>query len=153
MKLGFLMGALVVLTLPASGAGATPEDSAAVIQTALDYIDGYYTADSTRMARAVHPDIAKRIVRPDSAGNDVVHQMTAEQLVEITARGSGSKTPQEDRQSDVVILDFFHQTASVRITATYWIDYLHIAKVNGEWKIINVLWEYKPEYLERRKRP
>lgn len=142
-----------MLTLPTSGDAASPEDSAAIIQAALDYIDGYYTGDSARMARAVHTDVAKRIIRPDSTGSDMVSHMTAEQLVEITARGGGSKTPEQDRQSDVVILDIFHKTASVRITAAYWIDYLHMAIVNGEWKIINVLWEYKPEFLERLKRP
>jgi hypothetical protein len=26
-----------------------------------------------------------------------------------------------------------------------WIDYLHLARWNGEWKIVNVLWELKPE--------
>ena len=25
-----------------------------------------------------------------------------------------------------------------------WIDYLQIAKVDGRWVIVNVLWEYKP---------
>jgi hypothetical protein len=26
-----------------------------------------------------------------------------------------------------------------------WIDYMHLAKWNGEWKIANVLWELKPQ--------
>ncbi len=26
-----------------------------------------------------------------------------------------------------------------------WIDYLHLARWNGEWKIVNVLWELKPK--------
>ena len=26
-----------------------------------------------------------------------------------------------------------------------WIDYMHLAKWNGEWKIVNVLWELKPQ--------
>jgi hypothetical protein len=29
-----------------------------------------------------------------------------------------------------------------------WIDYLQIAKVDGRWVIVNVLWEYKPEAKE-----
>jgi hypothetical protein len=24
-----------------------------------------------------------------------------------------------------------------------WIDYMHMAKWNGQWKIVNVLWELK----------
>jgi hypothetical protein len=34
--------------------------------------------------------------------------------------------------------------ASVRIDAGMWIDYLHVARWNGEWKIVNVLWEMAP---------
>jgi Putative lumazine-binding len=29
--------------------------------------------------------------------------------------------------------------------ATDWIDYLHVAKFNGRWVIVNVLWELKPQ--------
>ena len=32
----------------------------------------------------------------------------------------------------------------IRILRNTWIDYLHVAKWNGEWKIINVLWAWKP---------
>jgi hypothetical protein len=31
------------------------------------------------------------------------------------------------------------------VEAANWIDYLHLAKWDGEWKIINVLWELKPK--------
>jgi hypothetical protein len=26
-----------------------------------------------------------------------------------------------------------------------WIDYMHMAKVDGRWLIVNVLWERKPD--------
>ena len=34
--------------------------------------------------------------------------------------------------------------ASVKIVAADWVDYLHLAKYNGRWVIVNVLWEMKP---------
>ncbi len=39
-------------------------DKAAIKQTALDYIEGWYEGNAERMERALHPDLAKRIVRP-----------------------------------------------------------------------------------------
>ncbi len=33
----------------------------------------------------------------------------------------------------------------MRIDAGEWIDYLHVAQWNGGWKIINVLWQVRPE--------
>jgi len=31
-----------------------------------------------------------------------------------------------------------------RITMADWVDYLQLAKVDGRWVIVNVLWERKP---------
>lgn len=122
------------------------QDLKAITQTALDYIDGWYTGDATRMERAVHPELAKRIVRVDAAtGQGRLDHMGAMTLVQRTRSGIGTKTPVERRQEDVVILDRFENAAVVRVTAADWIDYLQVAKLNGEWKIVNVLWEMKPE--------
>jgi hypothetical protein len=30
-----------------------------------------------------------------------------------------------------------------------WVDYMHIAKFNGKWVIVNVLWELKPQKAEK----
>jgi hypothetical protein len=63
-------------------------------------------------------------------------------LVQNVRRGGG----REDtlRRTDVRILDIFVGTASVRVDAGTWIDYLHIARWNGRWVIVNVLWENRP---------
>jgi hypothetical protein len=44
----------------------------------------------------------------------------------------------------VSILDIFRNAASAKIDAGPWIDYLHLARVNGSWVIVNVLWETLP---------
>ena len=49
----------------------------------------------------------------------------------------------------VRILDVFGPTASIRVDADEWIDYMHLAKVDGEWKIVNVLWEMRPPDTSR----
>ena len=43
------------------------------------------------------------------------------------------------------ILDLFGNSAIARAEMSSWIDYMHLAKWNGEWKIVNVLWELKPQ--------
>ena len=58
-------------------------DSAGIRAAALDYIEGWYTGNPVRMERALHPELAKRIVRTDSAsGKSVLSQMGAKQLVD-----------------------------------------------------------------------
>ena len=119
-------------------------DSAAIRQTSLDYIQGWYAGDGARMEGALHPELAKRIVRSDSLGNFRLDQQSAMTLVQNTRRGGGKDTPAADRHDDVRILDIYRNAASVRVDASYWIDYLQLAKWRGRWVIINVLWEFKP---------
>jgi hypothetical protein len=121
-------------------------DSAAIRATALDYIEGGYTGDAARMERALHPELAKRIVQTNPAnGRSALGQQSAMTLVLSTRRGGGTKTPKEKQLKDVRILDIYQNAGSVRIDASDWIDYLHVAKWNGRWVIVNVLWEFKPQ--------
>lgn len=50
----------------------------------------------------------------------------------------------ENQQKDITILDVFENAASVKAIMSGWIDYMHMAKINGRWAIVNVLWELKP---------
>ena len=121
------------------------EDKAAITATALDYIEGWYEGNAERMERALHPDLAKRIVRTNDKGQSALGQMSALSLVQGVKRGGGKDTPKDKQQKDVTILDVYENAASVKIVASDWIDYLHVGKFNGRWVIVNVLWELKPQ--------
>ena len=140
----FLIGAFA-LTPFSAGSCQSQSDSTAIRQTALDYIQGWYEGDGARMERALHPELAKRIVRTDSLGNYRIDQQSAMTLVQGTRAGYGKTTPLADRHDDVRILDIFRNAASVRINASYWVDYLQLARWHGRWVIVNVLWELKPK--------
>ena len=147
MKLSNLSLVIAALSLgPLSTSSCQSQaDSAAIRQTALDYIQGWYTGDAARMERALHPELAKRIVRTDPLGNFRIDQQSAMTLVQGTRNGYGKTTPERDRQHDVRILDIYRNAASARIDASYWVDYLQLAKWHGRWVIVNVLWELKPK--------
>ena len=143
MKAGYAI--LSAAMLAASRVSAqSAADSAAIRQTALDYIEGWYEGNAERMERAVHPDLAKRIINTDQRGRNVLGHQSAMTLVQNTRRGGGKETPAAQQRKDVRILDVFGNTASVRVDASGWIDYMHIAKWNGRWMIVNVLWENRP---------
>jgi hypothetical protein len=122
-------------------AAQSAADSTAIRNAALDYIEGYYTGNAERMERALHPDLAKRIVNTDQQGRSRLGQMSAMTLVQGTRSGGGKD--EAVKRTDVRILDIFQNTASVRIDAGTWVDYLHVAKFNGRWVIVNVLWEIR----------
>ncbi|HET8633138.1 MAG TPA: nuclear transport factor 2 family protein [Gemmatimonadales bacterium] len=140
--------ALLALASPAAAAAQAPtpaSDSAAIRQAALDYIEGYYQGDGARMERALHPELAKRIVRTDPNGRSQLGQMSAMTLVQGTRAGGGRDIPAAEQRADVRILDIYRNAASARIDAAGWVDYLHLARWNGRWVIVNVLWELHPE--------
>ena len=119
-------------------------DSAGIRAAALDYIEGWYAGDGDRMARALHPELAKRIVATDSSGQSHFMSQSAMTLIEGTRAGGGKRTPPERQRKDFTILDIYRGAAVAKIVASDWVDYLQLAKWNGHWKIVNVLWELTP---------
>jgi putative lumazine-binding protein len=151
MRTTLLFITLALAAVLAPAADQTDPESAAIRQTALDYIDGWYTGDAARMEHALHPDLAKRIVNTDPKGGwSTLGQQSAMGLVLGTRSGAG-KRPESQRQEDVTILDHFQNVAMVKIVANDWVDYLQVAKFNGQWKIVNVLWEMKARPTEHSK--
>ena len=122
----------------------TAADSNGIRQAALDYIEGYYQGNGERMERALHPELAKRIVVTNEQGHSQLGQMSALSLVLNTRAGGGKDTPVAAQRKDITILDIYQNAASAKIYASEWVDYLHLAKWNGRWVIVNVLWELHP---------
>jgi hypothetical protein len=109
-------------------------------------VEGWYEGNPERMGRALHPELVKRIVVSDTATKRrVLQNMGASALVNGTRHGWGKETPEDRRRKDVTILDVFRNAASVKAEMADWIDYIQMAKVDGRWVIVNVLWERKGE--------
>lgn len=118
------------------------DESRALLRVAEDYIFGWYDGDAERMESALHADLVKRIAIKGPDGRVTLRHMGAMELVRNTRAGNGKKDA--ERIANFKILDRFENAAILRIEATRWIDYLNLAKFEGEWKIVNVLWELKP---------
>jgi len=119
------------------------EDSLSIKQTAMNYIYGFYEGNAERIEKALHPELAKRIIRADpQSGRQRLDQMSALTLIKITEAGGGKSIPKDQQIFEFKILDITGNTASVRTVAKGFFDYIHMAKWNGEWKIVNVLWDF-----------
>lgn len=126
--------------------GLTQADLDAIKQAALDYAEGWYEGSTERMERALHPDLAKRIVITDpKSGRSRLDHMGAMALVQGVRSGYGKNTPKEKQLKEVKILDSMASSATVKLEMSDWVDYLHVGKLNGRWVIVNVLWEMKPK--------
>src|SRR6185295_3231856 len=144
IRLGLVLTLLTFASVASAQTPAPNANDAAIKQTALDYIEGWYEGNAERMERALHPELAKRIVRTDDRGRSNLGQMGALTLINFTRGGGGKNTPKEKQQKDVTVLDIFGNAATAKVVASDWVDYLQLAKWNGRWVIVNVLWELKP---------
>jgi hypothetical protein len=93
----------------------------------------------------VHPALVKRGFwrRPEESSYQPMGQMTFEQLVAL-ARTWNKHGKQDTKVKDVIVYDVMDETASVKIVAAWGIDYMQLAKFDGKWKIVNILWQSHP---------
>ncbi len=148
MRLLLALGSAALLALAplgASRAGDAPASLApadeldAITAAAMDYAMSYFEGDGERMERAIHPHLAKRTITDPGSRQGLV-PMSALELVQIIRTGHGKQVPVEERRHDVQILDVQGDVATLKLTMNGWIDYMHLAKINGRWQIVNVLW-------------
>ncbi|MDH3292250.1 MAG: nuclear transport factor 2 family protein [Gemmatimonadota bacterium] len=141
-----ILTALILMGLPVVGRAQMAADSAAIRQAALDYAEGWYAGDADRMDRALHPDLAKRraSTHPET-GQSILSHLTASMMVEYARAGGGKASPHRDVSPVVTILDAHANVASVKVVTGDFIDYLHVVRWNDGWKILNVLWDPRPQ--------
>lgn len=114
-------------------------DKELIINAVLHYVEGWYTADSERMARALHPSLAKRRVTPEGETWDV----TRDWMVDATGKGQGKIDDPEHGKKEITILDITGSIASVKLVSEVFDDYLHLVKQADVWVIVNALWDYR----------
>lgn len=122
----------------------TSQDTLDIKRVALAYIESQHTPNPKQMQEALHPRVVKRSVfKNKKTQKDFVSEYSAENLVILAEsfNTAGDKFPKTPKK-EIKLLDVSALTASVKLIADEWFDYLHIVKTNGEWKIINVLWQY-----------
>jgi hypothetical protein len=122
----------------------TAQDTIAIKRAALAYIEAQHTPNPKLMESALHPRLVKRSVfKSKSTKKDYVSEYFTENMIILAEsyNAKGDKFPKNPKK-EVKLLDVSAKTASVKLIADEWIDYMHIVKINDEWKIINVLWQY-----------
>ena len=114
-------------------------DEGAIRDVARAYLESWLDGDGERMCGALHPMLAKRGL---DYGADLapagLHDLDSAYMVASAARGP---RPQYARAIEITILDLADNVASVRVVSEPFVDYLHLARLEGRWSIVNVLYE------------
>jgi hypothetical protein len=140
---------IVVLALAISAqTPATPPDTAGVRRAALDYVEAFYEGDSTKIVRSVRPDVRKigfyRGAAPAEAPYATDEMPFPAMLEYIRNFRRNNRTTPATAPREVIVGEVNDQTATAKVVAWWGIDYLQLARYDGRWMIVNVLWQSPP---------
>ena len=138
MRLGLAVGAALMLLANADAMAQVKADSIAARAVVRDYVVAWYDGDAALMEQVLHPELAKRNLSADGTGRTRFSQMGAMAMVRGT-RGR-TKQPADQRPIEVTLLDIQGTVASAKVVSWDFIDYVHLAKADGRWVIVNDLW-------------
>ena len=120
-------------------------DKAAVEAACMDYIEGSFSGDAERMEKALHPELTKVFpVKHPGTGRMMLQKMGAGSLIGGTEAKWGM-VEEGKRNIEFKLLDIQRNIAFAEVLSSMYYDYCQLAKVNGDWKIVNVLWKMNPD--------
>jgi hypothetical protein len=141
-----LVGTGACLAAPADLRGqeeppAASGDEAGIRRAALDYMEGALHADANRVARGVHEELNKVqiSVLPDGQRQVLLYN-TASTLISGVQAGEDGAPAAADKSVAVTVFDVHGDIAAARAVGSPWYDLLHLARIDGSWRIVNVLW-------------
>ena len=111
-----------------------------------DYVLALYNVEPERIARSVDTSLTK-IGYYDYKGEAYYNvPMTYQQLYDLSARWN-KKGDQitDDSPKKIEIYEVHDRTASAQLTAVWGIDFMHLYKRDGKWKIMNIMWQRPPK--------
>ena len=147
MTRSFLLAlAFLLIAIPVAAQQEANADREAVRLAVLDYVEGIYNVEPQRIERSVSPNLAKMgFYRPPAeTAYRPARAMAYQQLVEIARNYNKEGKLRKDAPKTIEIYEVLDQTATVKLTAEWGIDFMHLAKMDGKWMIVNVLWQSHP---------
>lgn len=114
-----------------------------VRRAALDYLEGFYEGDSAKLMRTLRPEMFKYGFwrERDSTTYAGERMSYAEAITYAVKFRADKKTTPVNAPREITLLDVQDQTASAKVTAWWGTDYLQLAKYDGRWMILQVLWQ------------
>lgn len=135
-----VLALLTIGSTPLTAQDASDEDG--VRAAILDYVEGVYEVAPERIQRSVHPDLDK--FGYARGGDDADWRripMTFDQLVELAATYNVNGRVPADAPKEIELFEVLDKTAAAKLTAHWGVDYFHLAKIDGKWMIVQVLWQ------------
>jgi hypothetical protein len=121
------------------------DEKQSIEKAIMNYVNAFYEADTTKAYESIARDLAKRGYYTTNEGKVVEAKMSFEQLVRLAQRWKSSQNITPETPRKVTVFEVLDKIATAKVEAKWGIDYFHLARINGNWTIINVLWQEYPK--------
>lgn len=138
-----IVGILAFLPNASAYDAKAASDQDEVKRISLGYLIALQQLKPELMKEVMHPQLAKRTSYFDrKSGKSKLHPTSYEQMIKFAESWNkdGDKFPAKPNNK-VFILDMKGTMASVKLESDNWYEYLHLAKMDGKWKILNLYWQ------------
>ena len=144
-KLVAVLTLITIMSLPAVGQKSMDQEN--VQKAVLNYVEGFYEGDTAKLKASLHPELSKYgyyIPRggSENTGSEMTYQGALDYALGVKKNKRFAK---EGSPKDIVLMEVLDQTAVAKLTAWWGIDYLLLAKENGQWMIMKVIWQSAPK--------
>lgn len=124
---------------------ATAQEPRAKVESAcLDYIEGFYEGDTSKLIRSIKPSLYKfgYWKNKNTGKYEPDGQMTFQQAIDYAKRVMAKKNfAKAGAPKKVEVLDIMHSVAAAKVTAWWGVDYILLSRQDDKWMIEQVLWE------------
>lgn len=121
-------------------------DYSGVHKAIENYITGIYGVDTTKIEESVDTTLRKVGYWYDDATEKYIDnmEMTYDILLASTKEWNlNGDNADNNSKKDIKVFEINEKTAIGKVTAIWGVDYFQLAKINGSWKIMNIIWEGK----------
>lgn len=124
------------------------DDKQKVERACLNYIEGFYEGDTTKLIECLKPTLYKIGFWKDEKSEDYKFsgQMTYRKALDYAKRVFEKKDfPKADAPKKVEVMEVMNAIAVAKVSAWWGSDYMLLSKQNDKWMIEEVLWEGPPQ--------
>jgi len=140
----FMMIAMSAL-IAGNATSDTDKDAEAIRQAVLNYVNSAYDVRPELVDESVSPKLQKVGYMSRDGKEYREAFMTFDQLKELVSKwNTDGHYDTKTARRDIKVLDQLDRIAVARLDAEWGVDFFHLSKVDGKWKIMNVIWQTHP---------
>jgi hypothetical protein len=141
------LGMTFTLLVGSTAGAQTANDRDLVRKAVLDYVEGFYEGDTVKLVRGIRSDVHKYgyWIPRDSTRYTGEAMPWPEFLAYANRVKANKRFAPATAPKDITVFDVLDQTASAKLVAYWGVDYLLLAKTNGNWMVTHVIWQTPPK--------